>query len=258
MKPELIVGSKAVELRGLEDVQDLLREIGNQAPYVMARTISRTAVKVKAAEVDEMRRVFDRPTPYTLSGVYVKTASKSDLTARVWLKDKSQAGKGTAAVDFLWPQVHGGDRQLKRFELALQYAGYLPRGWYCVPGGAAKKDRYGNMEKSQIVQILSYFQAMHDERAWMTEKRKMKLAKGTKTTRGYAYFFMPPGKHLHPGIYQRTSFAWGSSPKPVLIFVKRTRYEKRYDFHQVGQDTVDKVWQDEFYMAFDDAIRTRK
>jgi hypothetical protein len=247
-----------VEIRGLEDVQDLLREIGNQAPYVMARTISRTAVKVKEEEVDEMRKVFDRPTPYTLSGVYAKTASKSDLTARVWLKE--MAGKGIAAVDFLWPQVHGGDRQLKRFEKALQYAGVLPRGYYCVPGGAAKKDQYGNMEKSQIVQIISYFQGFGEQgyRANMTAQRKKKLAKGTKTTRGYAYFAIQPGKHLHPGIYQRTSFAWGSSPKPVLIFVKKTRYEKRFDFYQVGQDTVDRVWQDEFYMAFDDVVRARK
>jgi len=258
MRPEIVVGSKAVELRGLEDVQDLLREIGNQAPYVMARTISRTAVKVKEAEVDEMRKVFDRPTPYTLSGVYAKTANKSDLTARVWLKDKSQAGKGTAAVDFLWPQVHGGDRQLKRFEKALEYAGVLPRGYYCVPGQAAQRDQYGNMNKGQITQLLSYFQAMHDERAWMTDKRKKKLAKGTKSARGYAYFFMPPGKHLHPGIYQRTAFAWGSAVKPVVIFVKRTRYEKRLDFYGVGQSTVDKVWQDEFYQAFDDAIARRK
>lgn len=247
-----------IEMKGLEEVQDLLREIRDQGPYVMARTISKTAVKVKDAEVDEMRKVFDRPTPYTLSGVYAKTASKSDLTARVWLKE--MAGKGIAAVDFLWPQVHGGDRQLKRFEKALQYAGVLPRGYYCVPGQAAQRDQYGNMDKGQIVQIISYFQGFGEQgyRANMTAMKIKKLAKGTKSSRGYAYFAMPPGKHLHPGIYQRTAFAWGSAVKPVVIFVKRTRYEKRLDFYGVGQSTVDKVWQDEFYQAFDDAIARRK
>jgi hypothetical protein len=249
-----------IELRGLDEAVKIAKEVQGQAPYILARTLSKTAVAVKGAEVDEMRKVFDRPTPYTLGGVYVKTASKSNLTARVWLKDKLQAGKGTAAADFLWPQVHGGERQLKRFEKALQYAGVLPRGYYAVPGSGAKMDRYGNMDKGQIVQLISYFQGFGEQgyRANMTGQKIKKLAKGKKTTRGFAYFAIPPGKHIYPGIYQRTGFAWGTAIKPVLIFVRSTRYKKRFDFHGVGQTTADKVWENEFYQAFDDAISTKK
>ena len=246
-----------VEIRGLEEAIDIAREVKGQAPYIIARTISKTAKAVQAAEIDEIRKVFDRPTPYTLGGVYAKTASKSDLTGRVWLKDKLQAGKGTAAVDFLYPQVHGGERQLKRFEKALQYAGVLPKGYYAVPGSGAKKDQYGNMSKGQIVQILSYFRAMGQVgyAGNMTDKRKAKLAKGTKTTRGFVYFAIGPGKNIHPGIYEKTGFAWGTALKCVLLFVKKVRYTPRFDFYGVGQDTVDKVWLDEFCQAYDDAIR---
>lgn len=240
-------------LRGLDECRGMLSEIGRQSSYVLARTLSKTAVDVREAEVIEMSRVFDRPTPYTLKGVYAKTASKSDLNARVWLKEQLQAGKGNASEDYLRPQVFGGGRDFKKFEAALHFAGAIPQGYYCIPGDAAKLDGYGNMDRGQIVQILSYFKALHDPTAGMGSKGRKKLAKGTKTKRGTAYFVVPPkiGSQRQPGIYQRMSSAWGwSVPRPVLIFVKSVSYAPRYDFYGVGQKKTDEVWPGHFNAAF--------
>src|SRR5690606_7438019 len=78
----------------------------------------------------EMRKVFDRPTPYTIRGVGVWKAKPGSLVAAIGLK--GAAGKGTPATKYLAPQVYGGERGMKRFEKALERIDALPPGWRAV------------------------------------------------------------------------------------------------------------------------------
>ena len=61
-----------------------------QLPFATSLALTRTALMVKAAEVEEMKRVFDAPTRFTLNSLFVRPAKKSRLEAVVWVKDYDQ------------------------------------------------------------------------------------------------------------------------------------------------------------------------
>lgn len=228
-----------------------------QLPFAAAVALNRTAYKAKPAEEREMRDVFDRPTPYTLSSVFVKRATKSNLNAVISLKDV--ASKGTPAAVFLLPQITGGTRPMKRFEKALQSIGVLPEGYRVMPGSGATLDAYGNLSRGQIVQILSYFKAFPDAgyKPNITVDRKLSLAKGSKRKLGYIYFVGSPGARLPLGIWQRVQLAGGYAIKPVLIFVRSAKYRPTLDFIRVGELTAKSDLGDELRQALEEAMASR-
>lgn len=223
-------------------------------PFATALALTRTAQAAKEEVRKTMTQVFHNPINYTLNALMMTPARKDRLHARVWVKNKLDAGKGTSPEDYLLPQIEGGTRNLKRFEVALQKRGILPSGMYAVPGAGARMDAYGNMSRGQIVEILSYLQAFGEQgyKANMTAKRMAGLRKGSKTRRGYEYFVVRPGtgNHLPPGVWQRVSFGMGKAIKPVLIFVRAPVYQKRLPFTQI----VERVARRELKTQFDKAL----
>jgi hypothetical protein len=233
----------------------------DQMPFALALTLTRTAQHAQAAEIHEMRDVFDRPTPYTLGSTRVRPARKNRLKASVEFKDFSV--KATPPSSFLMPQVRGGARDLKRYERALFHAGILPPGMYAVPGAAARIDAWGNMERGQIIQILSYFQAFHEMgfRANTTAQGRARLARGSRRRYGQAYFVIRPGDptHLKPGIWLREIHGFGTRVRPILRFVTRAQYEaERFDFYYVAEKAVEKHAQSEFRRAYAEAMQTAR
>ncbi|MDB0572233.1 hypothetical protein LBW59_15840 [Ralstonia solanacearum] len=247
--------------------------LGNQLPYAAARALTRTARQaVKPAIIDEMRRVFDRPTPYTLNALYVRSATKAVLEASVGVKD--EVGKGTAQERYLDPQVRGGGRNVKRFESMLRSVGALPADMFLVPGGAAKLDQYGNVSRGQIVEILAYLQAfsLSGFKANSTPETKARRWKGRGKTPGYAYFVLskPEGK-LPAGIYKRINYgasaghkpwrtahlAYGGA-KPVFVFVRQPAYRKRLPFNEVAERVARARLPEELMQAAQEALGTAK
>lgn len=240
-------------------VMRALNEDAKQAQFAMAVALSRTAVEVKEAEYQELKRSLDRPTPYTLRSLYVRPATRSRLEAKVWLKDDS-AGSGTPAVRYLLPQIEGGTRSLKSFEKALQAAGYMRRGDKAVPGRFARLDQYGNVSFGQIIQILSQLRitlTSGHTRNISTDKKKAKRA---MRRAGGQYFALPNGRGaLRPGIYQRRDFAMGgAAPRPVFIFVKDVAYRKRFPFEAVGRRVIEASLPANFERAWQEAMRTAR
>lgn len=71
-----------ITLQGLADVQRLFGRLdASQLAYAHMTAINDVAFKVKRAEQDEMRRVFDKPTPWLIRQVAVRKATKAELTA---------------------------------------------------------------------------------------------------------------------------------------------------------------------------------
>ena len=242
----------SVDIRG---AMIRINAIEQQAKEAAVHTINRLLPEMQEAVVAEMANTFDRPTPYTLGGTYVSKARPNRIEGRVALKDEGFSGKGVPATKYLAPAVFGGDRGEKRFEKALRSAGVLLPGMFAVKGEGARTDAYGNMDRGQIVQILSFFQAFADvgSRKNMTEKGRARLAKDNakKGTRGLTYFALPRGRgKLPPGIYMRqTSFGY---IKPVLIFVDGApNYERKFDFHGVAE----KVARSRFADVYDSTLR---
>lgn len=244
------------------DLNPLIRNLDlrrDQVPYAAKLALDATAKATKAAEIEEMKRVFDRPTPYTLNAIFTKNATKQNLEARVWLKDESMVAVNP---HYLTPQIVGGTRPVKRFEQMLRRVLVVPEDFVAVPGNAAKLDEYGNISRGQIQQLLAYFQAFYlagTTSANMSQKRRDKLAKGTKTKQGYSYFVgRPGGGKLPPGIWQRFQFAAGSSIKPIIIFVDHATYRKRLDWYGVADRVYHATFLPEFRAGYAKAMQTAK
>lgn len=219
----------------LKDIQEEQKRIRISAAIALTKTAKAAQVEL----VSEMGKVFDRPVRYTLNGTYVRPATTSRLQSEVGIKDQSYAGKGTAAINYLSPQIYGGGRGLKRFEKALQAFGILPKGMFAVPGSAAKLDANGNMSAGQIVQILSALGAAERFSGYMANRtRRSAKRKGSKLVNYMAG--RPGGGRLPLGVWQVTRFARGSAVKPVLIFTKAPQYKVRYPFQSIVQKVVDR------------------
>ena len=211
-------------------------------PFATALALTRTAQEVRKAEVEEMKRVFDRPTPFTLRSLYLKPATKADLTARVWFKDLNRP------EHYLVPQIRGGERLPKRFEEHLRRAGILPKDPVAVPGGGARLNKYGNMTAGQITQILSVLGASPDSQQWAT-------ARSRKRNRKPRAFFVgrPGGGRLPLGVWERR----GMKLLPILIFVKRPHYAQRFLFYDIGKRVALREFPKQFNLALAQALSSR-
>lgn len=254
-----------VKISVQSDIERIARALDGfaqrQIPFAAVQALNGTVQAAKEADVREMRDVFDRPTPYTLSGVYAQRATKARLEAEVGLKDF--AAKATPAAKFLQPQIAGGVRRPKRFEVALRRAGVLPPDMLAVPGEGARVDAFGNLSRGQLVQILAYFRAFPEAgyRANLSAGRRAALARGSarRGVRGFAYFVGRPGGGKLPlGVWQRVRFGFGSALKPVLIFVPGAVYAPIYDFEFVARKTVEREFPRRFEAALASAWRTAR
>lgn len=231
-----------------------------QVAFATAKAITKTAQQTREAEYAEMKRVFDRPTGYTLNSLYVKPATKATLEGRVWLKD--DVFKGTPAAKYLLPQITGGMRKHKRFERALIQSGIMPAQYYAVPGSAAPLDAYGNLTAPFIVKLLSYLRAFGESgyKANMTDIGRARTNKAMSKRIGgdAAYFVLHDAQRKPVGIFQRIRFAAGSAIKPIVIFVKQPQYSLRFNFEQVAQRTIDQVFVPNLEVALNEALNTAR
>lgn len=95
-----------ISVRG--DVKELSKAFGffakGQVPFATAKALNAVAEKVRDAERENMKKVLDGPTPFTLNSIRIKKASKSTLTATVFVMDK--------AASYLEPYEVGGLNKL--------------------------------------------------------------------------------------------------------------------------------------------------
>ena len=238
----------------LRPLLNRLQHVQREIPFVIASALTKTAVKVKPEIRQAMVRAFDRPTPYTLNSILVTPARKQDEnpTARVWLKDSQSAALdtrqftgGTPAAEYLWPQIAGGTRPLKRFEIRLKNAGLLPPGMFVVPGKGAKLDRYGNADNGQLVAALAKLGTIREAIDYRARKRATKYA-------GAQYFVSRGDRGLARGVWQRLS---GHKVVCIYRFVDGVTYRGRFDFAKIAKESALRLLPIEFDAAIDRALR---
>jgi hypothetical protein len=244
----------------IQEVERALVQASNQVPFALSVAMNKSLETAKRGVLSEMGRVFNRPTPWVINSLRVIRSNKSNLTGEIGYKDKNSAESSRSMIE---PHVFGGERHYKGMEARLMRAGWLPQGWNAVPGGAAKLDGNGNMSRGQVTQLLNvlgtYTEAGYNKANAATSAR---LARGNakKNTFGFVYWVNRvgerKGKHLQPGVYQRVSTAFGTSLKPVLIFVKRAKYQKRLKFFEVAEGLINTEFPKEFSTAFDAAMKS--
>lgn len=232
-----------------------------QIGFALKQAVNNSAAKARDDVREQMRTRFNRPTNYFLNSLRVKYATNKEAPiAEVWFKDKNSVESADSMVG---PHIFGGSRRFKPMETRLQRAGLLPSGWQVVPGGAAKLDAFGNMSRGEITLILNvlgtYTEAGYNK---ANAKTKARLAKGSikKNVYGFELWVNPvggtKGKHLPPGVYKRVTTGFGTSLKPLLIFVKSTNYRQRLDFYSIVNESVNQNLQPEFDAAFLRAVNT--
>lgn len=241
-----------VKVEGLDRVRKELAKLSGPAMrQATADALNDAAYDVRRRYREEMRRVFDRPTPYIIKHVDITKATPDNLQATIG--PRAPAGKGTDPEKVLAAQLAGGTRRDKRSESALRRVGILQSGYMTVipaepfPGSV---DGYGNIKGSFMVRLLSYLRAFGEQgyRANMSDKRRAKIAKrgltkdGYTTINGYelfvAYGKLRSGRsaHLAYGIWARSGIQ-GAVLRPVLMFVRTPMYSKRLDLEKIARST---------------------
>jgi hypothetical protein len=163
-----------IDVRGLDGVQRMLATFPGKAHRACAVALNQTGKAIKQAEQGEMRRVFDKPVPYTLNSLQLTPAKPNDLVARVWFREPDRMGQ-----HYLVPQVEGGPRKLKGFERGIDDK-------ELVPGAGVKRTAAGNVSTTVIRAAL----------------------KGVRQKADYFYLKQKHGKLL-PGVYQRVKTSRG-------------------------------------------------
>lgn len=229
-----------------------------QLPYAMMLALNDTAKGARKAVQVVMGKSFDRPTPFAKRGVVYERASKDNLDARVVIHGSKTPHGGLPAAYFLGPQVDGGRRTLKAFEVQLKARGLLPDGHVVVPAERTKLDRYGNVSQGQLNRIMSGLQVDYrgagSTRVASTKKGKARRARGS---RGGFYFVPGPGSHLAPGVWLELGFPYRAI-YPVLMFVEQVSYAKRLPFAKTVADYSARHLQPNFNRSWSRALRTAR
>lgn len=228
------------DLKQVEKALGKLRK--DQIPFATAYALTQTAKQAQKHIITEMKRVFDRPKPYTLNGTYVQPATKQRLYALVKLKDgylgdAGDASKKGTADKYLSAQVKGGARRPKGFEKLLISKGLMPPGHYAVPTSAAPLDAFGNVSPGYFNRILSQLRIAFDP------LNNSKPGKSRRRTRTAGFFVAYPGRprtaHLAPGIYERIGTGFGSGVRPIFIYTTQApRYQVRLNFDRIVLKTI--------------------
>lgn len=239
--------------RYLDDVQR------RQIPFATSVALNRAAFLSLPDIAKEVRDSFDRPTPWIQKAARYTKATKTNLSVTFGY-DVFGNKQGVTAGKVLAAEVYGGERKLKRFEVALRRKGVLPNGMFAVPGAAAKDlgmiDQYGNMKGGAIVQILSKLEAFQEVgyTANVVAKKRKRVA-----GRDRYYWVGKPGRNTPLGVWLiDEKFSKRGRLRPILIFVDSARYEKRYDFHYAANKALTKHFGPEFDKALSQALATAR
>jgi hypothetical protein len=221
-------------------IQSELPEWANhRLPSIIRNALNDTAEEARVAEIDKIRGIFDRPKPLTLRAPLYRMATKETLEAAVFIRDEV-GGNGTPPARYLAPQIIGGARRAKGFELLLRSRGIMRPDEFAIPAIGQPRDAYGNLAPSVITRLLSQLGAGRDV-GYMSNATPRSRARGRR--RAVAQYFVPDTgargergiSRLPRGVYQRMA---GGRIRAVLIFVSGAPgYRKRYDF---GQATIAK------------------
>ena len=199
-----------------------------QLPYSIATALNTTVQgskfvsgskersSLKALE-NQAPRFLVAPKKSTQKGWRATRAKKRNLQTTILPKDKPYNQQR-----YLGGSATGGERAPKDFGAALMnhpLARNMPRDARLIPTPAMKRDRYGNVSKTQIKRIFeqantSYYQ--------------------TKSV----FIGTPRGGNRPPGVYRRSNK--NKMLKPLFYAVSGVRYGARFPAERVVEQTIQR------------------
>jgi hypothetical protein len=244
-----------INITGLAEVKAKLTGWEKQVNYAASRALNTAAYAINARLKTDMASTFKGgATAYTLSAFSVLKADKNNLTAEVGLRTDAPKGGGTNYSKALQHLFKSGGRDYKKIEGFLSGHKLLPTGLAIAPGDAMQLDRYGNMNRRQLTEIMTMLIARPTNmRVWR------KTGRG-KTAKAVDYFVILPGakSKLHPGIYKRIETGKTSAIDCMIMYVNPVNYRKFIDLEKLGREVVDKTLQPDFDKELQAAIGSAK
>lgn len=199
-----------------------LRGQQRQVDFAIAVALTKTAKDVQGALPAELDKVFDRPTPFTKRGTYVKAAKRDSLVAEVGFRD-IQAG-------YLKLQAEGGT--------------YTPGEQGIRLPGNITLNTFGNIPRGVITKLKAA--AENGELSAAIARRIG--AQGGGRRKGQAplqlFFGVPRGRgweNAPLGIWRRLPGVAGGPGKlvPVIVFEDTpAKYKRRLDMEALAQPVV--------------------
>jgi hypothetical protein len=185
-----------------------------QLPFATALALTRTAQRVAQDLRDQIAQKLDRPTPYTLAGVFVSPAKKTDSSPI------AVAGIKTNQSQYLDPLFAGSGRDFKKFEIKLRSG-----TTQVVPSIYAKLNGFGNLNKGLLLSAIADAEGQQSK-----------------------YFIGSP-QDLPRGLYERV----GKAVKPLLIFIDEASYAKTLSLDEALR-LAEQVFDREFDKALAGAL----
>jgi len=244
-----------VDTNSKEVAAQLDRITRDQLPFARSLIANRMAQVVKSNELKVIKIRIDRPTRFTLNSLQLTPGSKAKPEARVWFKD--YATKGTPADKYLRPQAFGGERAQKRSERALAIRGYLPKGQYLVPASGARLDAHGNMQRGQIVQVLSALRAFGEQGYTANATGSARSMAKQARSGASAYFWGTIDGQA--GVWQRVRSAFGEGALPIMLATDGSpKYRVRFPFFAIAENTIAANYQRVATEAIDYVLATAR
>lgn len=245
-----------IEIQVKHNIDSMIKLVSQryrkQINFATSKTLNVLAETIKKDVVTEMKRNFDRPTPFTINSLFIKYSTKQNIKARVYVKDRELA-KSKSLSESIGHQFSGGKRIRKRLEYWFTQAGYISTSEYLVPAAGAKLDAFGNMSRGQITQVLSQLKAGSDSASYSSSSAR------SKAKRKAAGYFWSRGGKLKRGVWQRFGFAHGGAVKPIMLVAKNDPiYKQRINMQRLGDIVVKRDFDSEFKKQLDNAIATAK
>lgn len=223
--------------------------------FAVMQACNATAVGIREQWAETAPRVFDRPTAMTRRAAQYRKATNQKLYAEIFLRD--EAVNGTPPAKYLLPEVEGGERRKKGFEILLQQKGAMPAGMFAVAGNGAPLDQHGNVRAGKISQVLSQLGARQDK--YQNESDASTKRRRAKRKRGGEYFALQAKRgRLLPGIYERIATGFGTAVRSIFIFTRKASYKPRYNIFGLAQRAWDKLMPFHFNRELQKALESSK
>ncbi|MCA7985173.1 MULTISPECIES: hypothetical protein [Burkholderia] len=201
-----------------------------QLPFATANALTALAKNAQAAEKEAMPEVFDRPTPFTVNSVAVRGARKSNLEARVFIKD--------IAAAYLEPFEFGGNHKLLG----------SGRTWL-NPKDKTQLNQYGNFSKTALKRL---------------QARPDIFIGNIKTSSGETIggvWRRPPSARVTKVKGKRGSVVQGSPRGHLKLLVRfgdARPVKQHLEFGERAFEVVNDTFEREFEVAMNQAIATAK
>lgn len=212
-----------------------LRAMGNQhVQQATSDALNSVARNIREKSgPEEMRKVFDRPTPWALRSIFFRQSTPQTLRASVGLGRDTYSKSRLTPEELLGHQIIGGGRREKGVESYLRQRGLISDGEFVRPGAGARLDRYGNMSRGQTMQLISQLKIGIDP---YQNKSKSKRSKAHQHKAGHIFW-----ARRGDG-YNLTTGAWISLERgkvlPLLVVIKAPHYKAKFDLKKLVEQTL--------------------